>query len=188
MSVYKRGSVWWFEFEFSGSRIRESARTSSKTIAQEAERARRRDLERAVNGLVKRTRTPLFPLAVRQWLDSRAGLAVITLKHYRIYAKRLIEHFGQRLICDISEAEIAGLMRERGRQGCKPRRINFEIAVLRMVLRHFGIWDSVKGRIRPLREQHDVGKAISREDEEVHPQGYPREPDACALAAICAQH
>src|SRR5262249_47336629 len=35
-----------------------------------------------------------------------------------------------------------------------------------MVLRHFNVWDSVKGRIRPLREPHDVGRAISRNDEE----------------------
>jgi integrase len=35
-----------------------------------------------------------------------------------------------------------------------------------MVLRHFGLWDAIKGRVRPLREPHDVGKAMSREDEE----------------------
>ena len=40
MAIYKRGGVWWFEFSFQGQRIRESAHTTSKTIAKEAERQR----------------------------------------------------------------------------------------------------------------------------------------------------
>jgi integrase len=167
MSIFRRGRVCWYEFNFDGARIRESARTTSKTIAKQAERQRRNELERAINGVVKRERPPLLPVAIHQWLDSRSGLAPHTLENYRLYGHRVIEHFGQRLISDIDEGDIADLIRERQRQGFKPRRINFELSVLRMVLRHFGVWDSVKGRVRPLRESHDVGKAISREDEEL---------------------
>ena len=166
MSTYKRGGVWWYEFSFQGQRIRESAKTSNKTIAREAERARRHELERAVNGIVKRERPPLLSVAVERWLDSRAGLAPHTLENYRLYSRKLAEYFGQRLVSDIDERDIAGLIRERQRKGLKPRRINIELAVLRMMLRHFGVWDSVKGRVRPLREPHDVGRAISHEDEE----------------------
>ena len=36
MSVYKRGDTWWYEFTFNGARIRESAHTTSKTIARQA--------------------------------------------------------------------------------------------------------------------------------------------------------
>ena len=32
--LYKRGNVWWYEFIFNGSRIRESSQTDSKTIAR----------------------------------------------------------------------------------------------------------------------------------------------------------
>ena len=166
MSTYKRGGVWWYEFSFQGQRIRESAKTSNKTIARDAERTRRHELERAVNGIVKRERPPLLSVAVDRWLDSRAGLAPHTLENYRLYSRKLAEYFGQRLVSDIDERDIAGLIRERQRKGLKPRRINVELAVLRMVLRHFGVWDSVKGRVRPLREPHDVGRAISHEDEE----------------------
>jgi integrase len=164
--TYKRGGRYWFEFMFEGQRIRESARTSSKKIAERVERKRRSDLEKAINGIVKRERPPLLSVAVERWLDSRAGLAPHTLTNYRLYSRKLAEYFGQRLVSDIDERDIAGLIRERQRQGLKPRRINVELAVLRMVLRHFGVWDSVKGRVRPLREPHDVGRAISHEDEE----------------------
>lgn len=49
MSVYKRSQTYWFKFLFQGQLIRESAKTNSKTVAREAERARRRELELAVN-------------------------------------------------------------------------------------------------------------------------------------------
>ena len=64
MSIYRRGGVYWYEFEFQGQRIRESAKTSSKTIAREAERQRRRELELGINRIAKRERMPLFSLAV----------------------------------------------------------------------------------------------------------------------------
>jgi len=42
MTLYHRGKVWWYEFEFRGQRIRESTRSRTKSIA---ERERRRQLE-----------------------------------------------------------------------------------------------------------------------------------------------
>lgn len=38
MAIYKRGGVYWYEFVYAGQRIRESAKTSKKTIAIEAEK------------------------------------------------------------------------------------------------------------------------------------------------------
>ena len=61
--VYKRGRVWWFKFRFEAQVIRESAKTTSKTVAREAERTRRRQLELSVNGIQKRERHPMFGLA-----------------------------------------------------------------------------------------------------------------------------
>jgi hypothetical protein len=51
MGVYKRGSYYWFKFRFLGQVIREPARTTSKTVAQAAERTRRRELELSYNGV-----------------------------------------------------------------------------------------------------------------------------------------
>ncbi len=45
MSLYKRGDVWWYKFRFAGQMIRESSKSESKTVAKDAERARRRELE-----------------------------------------------------------------------------------------------------------------------------------------------
>ena len=51
MAVFKRGKVWWYEFIFAGRRVRESAKTSRKTIAGEAERNRRLELEKTLSGM-----------------------------------------------------------------------------------------------------------------------------------------
>src|SRR3954462_7793297 len=48
MAVYrptKDTKVWWYDFIFEGQRVRESAKTRSKTVAKDAERARRREME-----------------------------------------------------------------------------------------------------------------------------------------------
>lgn len=51
MSLLKRGNVWWYEFRFAGRRVRESSKTSSKTLAKAAEQRRRRELEEGFNNL-----------------------------------------------------------------------------------------------------------------------------------------
>jgi hypothetical protein len=68
MSVYKRGETYWFKFLFQGQLIRESAKSNSKTVAREAERARRRELELAISRIHRRERMPLFSVAAREWL------------------------------------------------------------------------------------------------------------------------
>ena len=44
MSIYKRGNVYWYDFEYKGRRYRESTRVSNKAAALQIEAARRSDL------------------------------------------------------------------------------------------------------------------------------------------------
>jgi WD40 repeat protein len=45
--VLMESNQWWYEFIYAGKRIRESAKSTRKTIAVEAEKRRRLELERA---------------------------------------------------------------------------------------------------------------------------------------------
>jgi hypothetical protein len=47
----RSSAVWWYDFRFAGKRIRESAKSTSKTVARLAEQRRRRQLEEGFNGL-----------------------------------------------------------------------------------------------------------------------------------------
>jgi hypothetical protein len=51
MSLFRRGNLWWYEFWFANRRVRESAKTASKTLAK-AEQKRRRELETGFNNLL----------------------------------------------------------------------------------------------------------------------------------------
>ena len=51
MAVFKRGGVWWYKFYFAGQFIRESTKSTSKTVAENAENQRRRELEQAYHNL-----------------------------------------------------------------------------------------------------------------------------------------
>ena len=46
--IYQRGmnGTYWFRFRFAGRVVHESARTKLKTLARDAERQRRRELEK----------------------------------------------------------------------------------------------------------------------------------------------
>jgi hypothetical protein len=111
--VYRRGGVYWYKFLFQGQLIRESAKTNSKTVAREAERARRRDLELAVNRISRRERMPLFSIAAREWVDTKKALAIKTVAAYQQYVRSLSSYFGDRLVCDIGPQDIARLQQER---------------------------------------------------------------------------
>src|SRR5215472_7936984 len=73
MSVYRRGKIWWFRFKFAGQKIRESSKSTSKTVAQDAQRSRRRELERGYNGIDKSQRAQLFSVAAEGWLEAKEG-------------------------------------------------------------------------------------------------------------------
>ncbi len=47
----KHTKTWYYEFIFAGRLVKESAKTTSKTVAKEAEKKRRRELEEGFNGI-----------------------------------------------------------------------------------------------------------------------------------------
>lgn len=172
MGVYLRAKngkklrVYWYKFRIDGQLIRESAHTTSKTRAKEAENARRRELERAINRIPKREKMPLFKVAAQQWLESKEPtLAPKSIAAYKQYVASLTAEFGNRLLCDIRRDDIVRLQSKRQREGKSGRTINYEVHTLRMILKHFNLWWSMADLIKMVRERQNVGKALSFEEE-----------------------
>lgn len=168
MSLYKRGEhpgVWWYKFWFNGQLIRESSKSESKTVAKEAERARRRELEQAYNRIPKRERMPLFTHAADVWLASKAGLVVKSRERYEQCVTHLKEEFGKGLVCDVDANDIAEFRRKRLEAAASNRTVNYEVGALRGILRQFGLWGPIADRVKALPERHDVGRAVSPQDE-----------------------
>jgi integrase len=167
MSLYRRGDVWWYKFRFEGQLIRDSAKTASKTVARDAERARRRELELAVNRIPKRERMPLFSVAAEQWLAKKSPRSEHTVFHYRQYVDSLTAFLGKRLVCDLTEDDIADLQERREKEGKSGRTSNAELGVLRQILKRYRLWNALieRGNVKFKAERRDIGRSISREEE-----------------------
>jgi integrase len=187
MSVYKRGDVYWYDFWFNGSHIRDSAHTNSKTIAKQAEQQRRRDLERAINRISKPARMPLFKIAANRLVeDKRARRAHNTGELYKYALKPVIQEFGGRLVCDISPEDIAAYQTKRLNAEMSPRTVNIEVGALRAVLKAHRLWGSISDAVEMLHERRDVGRALSYEDEKklIEAAGKSRSPALLPLLVL----
>ncbi len=167
MAVYKRGRTWWYEFIFAGKRVRESAKTSRKTIAVEAERQRRLELEKTLAGMPaekRGNRINSVADVVKPYLEhygiNHRPSSVAYLKSVTKNAERLL---GRILLPDLTEDRIRNYMATRQHEGASGRTINAELGELS---RAIGLpWSTIWPRVRKLEERRDVGQALSPEAE-----------------------
>jgi integrase len=163
--IYKRGGLWWFEFVFCGQRIREPAKTSSKTLAREIERQRRREMEEGLHG-IKKHRVRLFSVAAEEWLNfKRPHLAPRSVKIEQANLEHLNPVFGKILLGDITPEDVAKYQQARLDEGAAPKTINLEIGTVRAILRRNRLWANIQPDVRMLPVRDDVGQAISHEQE-----------------------
>jgi integrase len=164
MALYLRGNVWWYEFMFLGQRIRESAHTTSKKLAIDIERERRRQLEQSAGG-VRKHKPVLFSVAAKAWLAENAHWSESTREIYTSKLVHLGPCFGKLLLSDISASDISRYQRQRQREKASGRQINMETAVVRMILRQHRLWHLIEPDFRPMRENEEIGRALT--DDEV---------------------
>lgn len=162
----RQSKVWWYEFTFAGRRIRESAKTTRKTIAIEAEKRRRAELERAIVGLPTKPERRLE--TVNELLDAYAkGYAVnhrrdsaAIVRERSAHLKRLL---GGLLPADLSDQRLLDYIAQRQAEGVSGRTINMEISVLARSLG--STWKLLWPRLKKLEERSDVGRALEPDEE-----------------------
>ena len=167
MSVYRRGGTWWVEFTFAGKRVRESAKTTRKTIAKEYERRRRLELEKALAGIPSEDRTKRLRTvkeATREYLKSyRVGhrpKSVTWATERLAHVDRIL---GEVLLPDLTEDRIRGYMEGRQTEAVSGRTINMELVCLSLAIGR--PWRQLWPNVRRLEERHDIGVALAEEDE-----------------------
>jgi integrase len=155
------------KFRFAGQMIRESSKSESKTVAKDAERVRRRELEESWNQIKKRTLPPTFERAGSAWLESeKAHLAERTYEIYEVALRcHLKPALGRLLLCDIDANRIAAYQARRKTEGASARTLNKELQVLRHVLKRHKLWANLQGDVKFEREHNDAGKSLSHEEE-----------------------
>ena len=139
MAVFKRGNVWWYEFVFAGRRVRESAKSASKTVAQMAEQTRRRELEKGFNGFEdtrdERIRS-VKELAAAYLEDYRMRHRSITFATYAVgNVTRLL---GECMVVDVTDRTVKHYQNLRLREKASPKTINEEVGFLLRLLGEAG--------------------------------------------------
>jgi hypothetical protein len=168
LALYKqKGShVWWYEFQIGGVRHRQSARTTSKKVAGEAMKARRRQIEESANGITKREMPKLFADAANEHLLARKGNVTdgtLEIMHRQIW--HLLPFFGKKLLVEITAADVKRFIDSKLGAGITPRGVNMKLIVLRSILRRNHLWEWIRPDLSMLRVGETPGKALTLPEE-----------------------
>jgi integrase len=159
--------IWWIEFIFAGKRVRESANTTRKTIAVEFEKKRRLEMERALAGLPSEDRGvriqrvgELIDTYLSDYPINHRPKSVIFTKQRLAHVKRLL---GAVLMADLTEDGIREYIKGRLAEDAGGRTINMELGELSRAIGQK--WSVLWPKVRKLEENHDVGRALSPDEE-----------------------
>jgi integrase len=170
MALFKRGGIWWYKFYFAGQPIRESSKSSSKTVAKNAEQQRRRELEAGFHNVkeVRQQRIRRLSEIVDEYLVGyRLRYRSATFAEYALgHVSRLI---GAEMVVDIDEAAVLRYQEERLREKAAPKSINEEVRFLLKMLGDSG--EIIRGRLRKKKQlklavRKRFGKAFDTEETE----------------------
>lgn len=170
MALFKRGGMSWYKFYFAGQLIRESARSSSKTVAKNAEQQRRRELEAGFHNLkeVRQQRVRRLNEVVDEYLVGyRLRYRSATFAEYALgHVSRLL---GGEMVVDINEAAVLRYQENRLREKAAPKSINEEVRFLLKMLGDSG--EVIRARLRKKKQlklavRKKIGKAFDTEETE----------------------
>jgi integrase len=170
MSLFRRGTTWWYNFRFAGRRIQESSKSTSKTVAKNAETKRRRELEMGFNGIEDGRDEQIRPIRdiAKDYLTAY-GLRNRSIVYAEYAVRHLVAHLGDQMVVDISETSVRSYQDARLREKAAPKTINEEVGFLLRILGDRG--DLVRARLRKqgalkLKVRTKIAKAFSPDEKQ----------------------
>ena len=187
MSIYKRGHVYWYKFQWQGKLVRQSTNQGNDKVARQMEAAHRTSLAKGEVGIrEKKTAPPL-----REFCDRRfEPWAKATFEHacpnnwlwFRAGIRRLTAHepLARTKLDEITNEKLAGFaayeqtrLQNRGKEAKDEKRglaissINSSIRVLRRVLSLAVEWGVIESapHLRLLPGEHHRERVITAEEE-----------------------
>lgn len=127
MSVYKRGGTYWYEFRFQGRKIRESAKTKNKRVAEQMETKRKNDLAMGTVGIKPKKIIPTFKDAMTdflKWVEFERKPN--TYIRHLSSSKTLLRYFGSLRVDEITTETVEKFVMRRSSEfgqmrGRKPK-------------------------------------------------------------------
>ena len=170
MAIYQRGKYLRYRFRFGGKQIDESTKTTSKTIAREAERQHRRALEAGYNNFkeVRENRIRILQEVIDDYLVGyRLRYRSASFAEYALgHVARLL---GTMTVGDITESSVLRYQEERLREKAAPKSINEEVRFLLKMLGDPG--ELIRAQLKKTKQlkltvHKQIGKAFDREESE----------------------
>ena len=163
-----RASIYWVEFTLAGKRVRESAKTTRKTIATEYEKRRRLELEQAYAGLpvedpasrIRSVKEILASYRTAYELNHRAH----SIASMRSALKNVEKYLGDALLPDLTEDRVRQYIAIRKKDKVSGRCINVELGELSRAIGK--PWRTLWPHIRMMEERHDVGRALTADEKQ----------------------
>jgi len=135
MATYPRGKYWWYRFRFAGERIDEPTKSTSRTVAKEAERQHRRALEAGYNNFkeVRQNRVRILEEIIEEYLTGyRLRYRSASFAEYALgHVSRLL---GTKIVGEITEISVLRYQEDRLREKAAPKSINEEVRFLLKML------------------------------------------------------
>lgn len=156
MSIFKRGSVYWYHFLFNGEHIQKSTKQGNPRTARQIEAAFRTALAKGEVGITERKKVPGFKLAMQaflRWSESEHVAHPATHRRYKVSSLALLSHFGDQPIDRITPEDIERFKadramepttvrgKEKGKRKStgkriRPATLNRELACLKALFNH----------------------------------------------------
>lgn len=195
MSVYRRGKIWWYRFDWRGETIRRSTKQSNKRIAEQLEAAYRTALAKGEVGIRERKPAPtLRQFAEKHFLpyvEATFKAKVKTRLYYENGVKNLLAYdkIAKRQLDCITTDVIARYVARRQLAGLKVSSINRELQVLRRMFRLAQEWkkvDIVLPTVKMLAGENHRERVITDEEEEAYlNHGSPIIRDVATIILDC---
>jgi len=182
MSLFRRGGVWWYDFQVRGVRVRGTSGLTSKFEAARIEALRKAGIIQSNGNLKADKHEPRFEeFALTEfapWSENEHRDRPSTHHRYMRSVKVLVRHLGQRALDMITTAEVERFKIARSRERRKfaadgrlvtPASVNRDIAVLRILFNlairlHRAKTNPVAG-VKMLPEQNLQMRVISQQEE-----------------------
>jgi integrase len=190
MSIYKRGAVYWYKFQWKGALIRESTKQGNDKVARQMEAAHKTSLAKGEVGIREKkavpTLTEFCELRFEPWVQSTTAKKT-WLDFYRVGLRAIkgCRSLASLKLDEVSSERATEFGTYRQAQGLQVSTVNSSLRVLRRVLRIASEWGVISGvpKIKMLPGERHRERVVSFEEEARH-LAAAREPLTSVAAVL----
>jgi integrase len=168
MSLFKRNKTWWTDFSVNGVRYRQTLDTTDWRQAQSDEKNLIADATRGkLAPASKKFARLAFGEAADRYLDNRR--LELSDRSYKKERQLLVEprrFFASIAVMRIGAEELLAYRQTRAEKKVGSTYLNMEMGAIRRILKRAQRWHLLADEVRPLRERHQLGRALSPEEKE----------------------